>query len=220
MYAYPKKAAFGKSLPKKMIYEHGRPTRRVQQLFVDQVARIVWQYKLSPETTNLAAKPDVPEIQAFTITLKNGLLDETVLRCIDKAINFPVFFELNFEGGVKEIAAFKRPSEADASKWVVGEYFETDWGELSSKREALPVVLDLSRLYEQMLKRLMPYSDKSGESLKDYAKRVGEIRICEKLCKRLEKRLATEKQFNRKVEINAKLRILRNELKSLSAEGN
>ena len=80
MYAYPPKAAFGKSLPKKTIYEHGRPTRRVQQLFVDQIARIVWQYKLSPETTNLEAKPDVPEIQVFAITLKDGQLDEAVLR--------------------------------------------------------------------------------------------------------------------------------------------
>ena len=119
MYAYPKKAAFGKSLPKKAIYEHGRPTRRVQQLFVDQIARIVWQYKLSPETTNLAAKPEVPEIQVFSITLKANQLDEAVLRCIDKAINFPIFFEISFEDRVKEVAAFKRPSEADPAKWAV-----------------------------------------------------------------------------------------------------
>ena len=147
MYAYPKKAAFGKSLPKKAIYEHGRPTRRVQQLFVDQIARIVWQYKLSPETTNLAAKPEVPEIQVFAITLKNGQLDETVLRCIDRAINFPIFFELTYEGKVKEISAFKRPSESGMAKWVVGEYFDTDWNELGFARESLPVVLNLSLIH-------------------------------------------------------------------------
>ena len=218
MYAYPKKAAFGKSLPKKAIYEHGRPTRRVQQLFVDQIARIVWQYKLSPETTNLAAKPEVPEIQVFSITLKANQLDEAVLRCIDKAINFPIFFEISFEDRVKEVAAFKRPSEADPAKWVVGEYFETDWQQ-SNKRESLPVVLDLLRLYEQMLRRLMPYPVRIGESLKDYAERIGEIRICKGYCQKLEKQLEKEKQFNRKVEINAKLREAKNNLVSLSAQG-
>ena len=218
MYAYPPKAAFGKSLPKKTIYEHGRPTRRVQQLFVDQIARIVWQYKLSPETTNLAAKPEVPEIQVFSITLKANQLDEAVLRCIDKAINFPIFFEISFEDRVKEVAAFKRPSEADPAKWVVGEYFETDWQQ-SNKRESLPVVLDLLRLYEQMLRRLMPYPVRIGESLKDYAERIGEIRICKGYCQKLEKQLEKEKQFNRKVEINAKLREAKNNLVSLSAQG-
>ena len=127
MYAYPAKAAFGKTLPKNKIYQHARPTRRVQQLFVDQVARIVWQYKLSPETTNLAAKPGVPEIQVFAITLKESELDEAVLRSIDKAINFPIFYEITCEERVKEVAAFKRPSEADGAKWVVGEYFHTEW---------------------------------------------------------------------------------------------
>ena len=218
MYAYPKKAAFGKSLPKKAIYEHGRPTRRVQQLFVDQIARIVWQYKLSPETTNLAAKPEVPEIQVFSITLKANQLDEAVLRCIDKAINFPIFFEISFEDRVKAVAAFKRPSEADPDKWVVGEYFESDWQQ-SNKRESLPVVLDLLRLYEQMLRRLMPYPVRIGESLKDYAERIGEIRICKGYCQKLEKQLEKEKQFNRKVEINAKLREAKNNLVSLSAQG-
>ena len=219
MYAYPKKAAFGKSLPKKAIYEHGHPTRRVQQLFVDQIARIVWQYKLSPETTNLAAKPNVPEIQVFAITLKDGQLDEAVLRCIDKAINFPIFFELTFEDRFKEVAAFKRPSEVNLSKWVVGEYFETDWGELSGERVSLPVVLDLSRLYEQMLRRLMQCPMRPGESLKDHAERIGEIRVCKKYCQKLESRLVKEKQFNRRVEINSLLQTALIEMESLLAQG-
>ena len=219
MYAYPKKAAFGKSLPKKAIYEHGRPTRRVQQLFVDQIARIVWQYKLSPETTNLEAKPDVPEIQVFAITLKDGQLDEAVLRCIDRAINFPIFFEIIFEKQVKEIASFKRPSEADEASWVVGDYFDTDWDELSCERESLPLVLDLSRLYEQMLRRLMPYPARSSESLKEHIDRVSEIRVREKQYQKLKSRLVKEKQFNRKVEINVELRSTRDELDSLLANG-
>ena len=50
-----------------------------------------------------------------------------VLRCIDLAIPFPIIFELRFDGKVKPIAAFKRPNEADASKWVISEYFNGGW---------------------------------------------------------------------------------------------
>jgi hypothetical protein len=215
MFAYPKQAAFERVLPKNKIYEHARPTRAVQQRFVDQVTRIVWQYKLSPETTNLATRSDVPEIQIFSISIKVGELDENVLRCIDKAISFPIFYEVIFGNKIKEIAAFKRPSDADSSKWVVGDYFETVWQPMDSNREPLPISLDLAGLYEQMLRRLFPFPALKGESLKSQAERLGAIRSKENECCKLEARLTKEKQFNRKVELNTELRRIKNELEFL-----
>lgn len=215
MFAYPKQAAFGKVLPKSKIYQHARPTRRVQRLFVDHVSRIVWQYKLSPETVNLPSRPGVPEIHVFTIELKAGELDEAVPRCIDKAISFPIFYEVVFDGRVKEMAAYKRPSDADSSKWVVGDYFDTDWQPTHVERIPLPVSLDLAGLYEQMLRRLMPLPARNGESLQSHAERLGVIRNKENQCRKLETRLEREKQFNRKVELNAELRTIKNELESL-----
>lgn len=95
--AYPKQAAFGRTLPKNKIYERSGANTRLKDLFVEQVEQIVWQYKLAPETINLAAKPEVPEIQVFAIQLKTPTLDFDVLRCIDGAVQFPIVFELIFE---------------------------------------------------------------------------------------------------------------------------
>ena len=215
MFAYPKQAAFGKVLPKSKIYQHTRPTRRVQQLFVDQISRIVWQYKLSPETVNLPSRPGVPEIHVFTIELKAGEMDEAVLRCIDRAISFPIFYELVFEDRVREMAAYKRPSDADSSKWVVGDYFDTEWQPADAGRDPLPVSLDLAGLYEQMLRRLMPFPARDGESLKAQAERLASVRSKELQCRKLEARLEREKQFNRKVELNGKLRTIKKELDAL-----
>lgn len=215
MFAYPKQAAFGRVLPKSKIYQHARPTRRVQQLFVDQISRIVWQYKLSPETVNLPSRPGVPEIHVFTIELKASELDEGVLRCIDKAISFPIFYELVFEDRVREMAAYKRPSDADSSKWVVGDYFDTEWQPTDSDRIPLPVSLDLGKLYEQLLRRLMPFPARDGESLKAHAERLAAVRSKETQCRKIEARLEREKQFNRKVELNAELRTIKNELEAL-----
>ena len=50
------------------------------------------------------------------------------------------------------------------AKWVVGEYFDTDWNELGFARESLPVVLNLSVLYDEMLRRLISLPARTGES--------------------------------------------------------
>lgn len=215
MFAYPKQAAFGRVLPKSKIYQHARPTRRIQQTFVDQVSRIVWQYKLSPETVNVPSRPGVPEIHIFRIELKVAELDEAVPRCIDKAISFPIFYELLFADRLKEMAAYKRPSDADSSKWVVGDYFETEWQSADTERAPLPVSLDLAGLYGQMLRRLMPFPARNGESLKSHTDRLNAIRSKEDQCRKLEARLEREKQFNRKVELNAELRTIKNDIESL-----
>ena len=127
LFHYPKQAAFERPLPKNKIYEHAKPSSALREQFVTQVDKIVWQYKLAPETVNLPARPGVPEIQIFAIALKTPELSEDVLRCIDQAIPFPIIYQLTFEDRIKSKAAYKRPSDADASKWVVDSYFETAW---------------------------------------------------------------------------------------------
>ena len=101
LFEYPAKAAFGRTVPKNKIYEHGSPTTALKEYFVRQVEQIVWQYKLAPETINMKATIAVPEIQVFTIVLKDGELKPEVLRCIDQAIPFPILFELHFEDRIK-----------------------------------------------------------------------------------------------------------------------
>jgi len=215
LFDYPKNAAFGRVLPKNKIYEHGSPSSAVKQLFVRQVEQIVWQHKLAPETVNLKASKAVPEIQIFSITLKGDELKPEVLRCIDLAIPFPIIFELRFDGKVKPVAAFKRPSEADASKWVISEYFDSDWG-TDTPRKPLPVVFDLEALYGHLLLPLMPYPAQPGEDLQERVERMEFIRFKHREMERCEARLRKEKQFNRKVSINAELRDLKQELENLT----
>lgn len=218
LFAYPDSAKFGRVLPKNKIYEHGNPSAAVRQFFVRQVEQIVWQHKLAPETVNLKASKAVPEIQIFSITLKGDELKPEVLRCIDLAIPFPIIFELRFDGKVKPVAAFKRPSEADASKWVISEYFDGDWAPGDTPRKALPMVLNLGTLYNHLLTSLMPYPPRPGEDLQKRVERMERIRLMRRELERCEVRLRQEKQFNRKVKINAELRDLKQELERLTTE--
>ena len=215
LFLFPNQAEFNRVLPKSKIYEHARPTRSIQELFVAQVEKIVWKYKLSPETINLPASPNVPEIQIFSVSLKTTELSESVLRTIDNAIPFPIFFELSHGKQIKPIAAYKRPNNADSTKWIVDDYFDMSWQPLEISRDPLPVALDLASLYEQLLRRHISLPARSGESLKDQVQRANVIRTKESQSRKLETRIQQEIQFNRKVELNRELRELKNELNSL-----
>ncbi len=215
LFAYPGKAAFGRVVPKSKLYEHGGVGTRLKGLFAEQVEQVVWQYKLAPETTNLPASPGVPEIQVFSVRLRTSELHHDALRCIDKAIPFPILFELHYEDRLQVVACYKRPSEADAGRWVCSDYFATDWNAAESPRTTLPVALNLGRLYEQLLHALIPLTHRPNESLSDLVERVTKVRTLRKEMDKAVSQLATEKQFNRKVEVNAIVRKLKFDLESL-----
>jgi hypothetical protein len=215
-FEYPKAAAFGRVVPKNRIYEHAGVGTALRDLFVAEVDQIVWKYKLAPETTNLAATKAVSEIQVFGISLRTGKIDEEVLRAIDRAIPFPLIFELSWSGKRKAVAAFKRPSDADATKWVVSAYFTTDWAPDDVPRLPLPVVLNLGGLYEALLTALMPKAAGCGEEMHARVARMEAIRAKTREVARIKARLAREKQFNKRVAINAELRAARHDLERLS----
>lgn len=156
LFDYPERARFGRVVPKNRFMVAGKATRRLREMLTDQVAQIVWQYKLAPETINLSATSDVVEVQVFQIMLKGSGLDQEVLRVIDHAIPFPLIFELVQGDYVKQVAAYKRPAqnskgEVDRSRWIIGNHFESAWLPHDTPRQPLPVALDMAGLYEKLL---------------------------------------------------------------------
>lgn len=216
MFAYPKQAEINRVVPKTKIYAHAKVSKRIKELFVTQVEEILWKYKLSPETINLPARNGINEIQVFEIALKTPELDVDVLQAIDRAIPFPLVFQLTHEGQVRFAAAYKRPSDADASKWVIEASFQTELQPADAERLPLPVALDLAGLYEHIVRCHIPLPPRSGEGLAGHVARFNGIEAKKKRRQQLETWLGQEKQFNRKVELNAALRSLSQELETLT----
>lgn len=215
-FIFPPSAFVDRALPKRKIYEHCGANKRLRDLFVKQVDQVVWQYKLAPETINLAAQPGVPEIQVFALVLKTPDLHREVLRCIDEAVQFPIIFELAFEARTQVVAAYKRPNEAGAARWLLSDYFATDWLPADSPRVAMPVALNLGSLYEQLLHALMPLPARPQESLAELVMRVGKVQATQREVDKTVAQLEKEKQFNRKVEINQQLRALHARMEGLT----
>lgn len=217
LFDYPRAAAFGRVLPKTRVYEHAGASTKLRQLFVDQVDQIVWQYKLAPETINLDPTDAVREIQVFRLRLRMSKYSEDVLRAIDKAISFPIVFELSHGGKLKTTAAYKRPSEAGHTKWVVSEYLSGEWESEDNPRKPLPRALNLGALYDKILTALIPDGIADAEPVAARVERIELIRAKQREAQRIKARLAREKQFNKRVAINAELREVTKELKRLGS---
>ena len=86
---FPEYAKVGKIIAKENFY--GNIDTATKNLFQSEIASIVWEYKLAPNTINLQAKK-WPEVEVFRITLKNSETPEKVLKAIDSAIPYPILF--------------------------------------------------------------------------------------------------------------------------------
>lgn len=215
LYNFPRAAAFGKMVAKGKIYEYASPSKRVKEQFINQVEKIIWSYKLSPATINLPVSAGVEEIQVFSVKLRTGELSFEVLQAIDKAIPLPILFELRFNGKTQYVGAYKRPNEADKSKWVISSYFQSVWMDDDSEKANLPVVLNMGALYRVFLTAISPLKVREGETLSNLVARVDLLRSKEREAEKLEKRIKNEKQFNRRVEMNRALNELLKEIESL-----
>jgi len=236
LYDWPRASGFGRVIPKNKIYEHAGANISLKDLFVREVDQIIWSHKLAPETINLAATNKVAEIQIFRITARTATLDAAVLRAIDKAIPFPLIFEVAHGDRVRLAAAYKRPSEADSARWVVGDYFQGDWLPEDAPRTPLPVVLNMGALYERLLEPLVagqtaklvpsmgegqqtPFTPAEPDRSVPLEERIAladAIKAQTREVERIKARLGRERQFNKRVAINAELRAAKQELERLT----
>ena len=218
VYQYPQKAYVNRSIPKAKFYENANITKSIKDSFVGQIKNITWAYKLSPETINLSADKGLLELQVFNLHLKTAELDEKVLLSIDKAIAHPIIFQLYFDDKIQVKLAYKRNNEAVENKWVVEQYFNSPWlsiDEVNEVRTTLPVALSLSGLYEQILKALVPLQANNGEGIKEQTQRLNLLTQKKKEIEQLQRKMYSEKQFNRKLQMNNQLKALQSQLAQL-----
>lgn len=240
-YRFPATTALKRRLPKEALYQRLNPTAALKQAFIGEVQEIHWSNKLAPDTLNLAGCADYPELQVFDIELKAGVseVSEPVLHAIDGLIVFPIFYRLTrMLGGntqVQYLLAYKSPAVEGSDKVKLGRYFASPW--LSSPSEAmlspLPMALDIGQLYRQLLQPLVkavvstgstvtmvaspaaPWQLRADETLGSWMNRLDETAKLEKRIAGLQGKLAREKQFNRKIELNRELSKLKQALLAL-----
>ncbi len=212
LYAWPPRTAFGRAIPKSRIYGAAQVPRAMQAKFVDRVDRMEWTHVLRADRLNLRPSAEVEEIAVIAIDLHTPDVEPAVLAAIEKAIPRPLILELKHAGRMRMAMAWKRPSQAEAGKWVTATHAFTAWQPGDTPRQTLPIALDMATLYARLLEPLLPPRQIDDEPIAARVARAEEATQIEREVMRLENALARERQFNRKVEINAALRTAKTKL--------
>ncbi|MBY6540060.1 DUF4391 domain-containing protein [Rhodococcus sp. BP-349] len=213
LYRWPAAARYGSKVPKEKFYQHGTVPTVVREKFISEVQRITWAYKLAEDTINLAGSTGVPEIQVFQIDAKGNDVSEPVLTAIDKAIPFPIVFEISRgEGAARSVRMAAAHKQLGSGAPQLSAYYSTGWQLANADRKPLPTSVALSALYIALLDPLTPVAARPGEDVAEIATRLQTARKLEREVAALERKLRTEPQLNRKIELRRTLRTKQTEL--------
>jgi hypothetical protein len=202
LYHYPPQTALKRVIPKTRIFTGATASTALRDRFAREVDQILWAHKLAPETLNLPATKSVPEIQVIHLTPKGDSIHDDILRAIDRAIPFPLIFEIHHGTQVEPAAAYRRPSDADRAKWVIHDPLR---GTPTATRAPLPVAVNMGALYERMLAPLIPVTAQAGEDVETRLARAAAIRAKEKEINALQTKMQRETQFNIKLTLHGQL---------------
>ncbi|MDP7815109.1 DUF4391 domain-containing protein [Acinetobacter pittii] len=221
LYKFPQQAKVDRLIPKNKFYEQGKANTKIEQLFVNQVENIRWAYKLASSTIHLQDQEDLKEIQIFRVKSRVEDLDVSILSFIDKLILTPIIFEVVYQDKVKVVATYKRLNQADKTKAVIGQYYASEWLEDHDRIE-LPLYLKLADLYEHFIAQILPIAsskdqenDDESVSIELQLQKSQQLESLQKQLDKLKSKLRTEKQFNRKVELNKHIHALESDLNKL-----
>ena len=217
MLGLPKATEFNRRIPKSKLYENINITTSLKRLFVEHVKNIYWRNKIATTTTNLSEGKHVTEIEVFEVNLNTLQVDINLLKCIDSVIPYHILYILEYNGKYQVWIGYKESTNIEKKKSKVDRYYHTNWleeTELIVKLEGL----NLDDVYENLVRQIAGdklQSDNSIESLKQSVEREKQIEFLQKQINTIQNKIRKEKQLNKQIEMNTKLKQLRSALEKI-----
>ncbi len=241
--AIPDACHLGKRIFKKLFHENARLGATDKKAFREDIDVIIWQYTLKPSTIPIQAYEDdqreYHEVAILQVNLKTLNRTSRIAEIIHRAIPYPLVVVFTYKTMCTMSLAHKRFSQAEKGAIVAEDFLITDWIDLLAPTPiqqafldsiALPVLphthfyafysaltdrtvaLDCARLTGEY--RLEPITIK-------HKVRKDQLALCHELEIQIAGHKATimkETQFNRKVELNMKMKELEKQLQAITAK--
>lgn len=196
-----KKCYVNKFLPKKLFYGKIAISPSIKEDFTNQVDRITWLYKISPDTIDISKTNNVEEIEVFQLDLKEKIIPKNVIKVITKGIPYKILFLLKY-------------NEEYCYLLKVDDIYNLEWNkEINIDFNAI----NLEVLYENIVKTIIDKKDddRNFEIIIEEKNRIDDLN---KKIINLRNKIKSEKQFNKKVELNIELQKLKKEMEALLNE--
>ncbi len=237
----PDACLLNKPVFKKMFQDHLELDQTDKKALSEDVGRIRWQYTLKPETINVAPflddEREYLEVAILTVDLNNPSRVKRIASFMHKAIPYPLILIFGHGDKVCVGVAEKRINQADKSKLVVVDHWQTEWIAPDKPTTAQAGFMDAIRLqnlpstnfyalYEAFQARVVELrtAERTGffEAApvwvaKEQGETLKKIEGVEREIAELRTTLKRESQMSRKIALNTKIRTLKDAILKLEA---
>ena len=212
LYSFPKNCYVGSIISKTKIYQQTEANTKIKNLFTKQVSKIIWSYKLAPDTINLEASSSPSEIQIISIKLMVEDIAIEILQAIDQAIPSTIIFELQYHNKIKYVASYSANNKNTKTQT---DYLQSCWLAEDTNKTELPVALNMQQMHQSLLLSLSPLAPRRHENFAEFIERLLKLQHTQQQANKLTKKIYKEKQINRKIELNYKLNLITKEINKL-----
>lgn len=237
----PEACLLDKPVYKKMFLDHAELDQTDKKALSEDVERIRWQYTLKPDTINIAPFQDNEreylEVAVLSVELMNPARLNRIAAFMHRAIPYPLILVFEHAGKIAFSVAEKRINQADKSKLVIAERWQTQWinpkkpsaaqkGFLEAIQLHLLPATNFYALYEAFQAQVVALiaSDRTGgftpapiTASKEHAAILGKIDGLEREIAELRTALKREHQMGGKITLNGKIRDRKDAILKLEA---
>lgn len=200
MYGLPHTTEIRKQLPKKAIYAKFELKPAQRDGFDADVSRIDIVAVVSPTTVPaIAAGESIKEFYVLAVQLKRKDYDEKNIAMLSKLIPQNILFALQYEDQT-QLAVYHT------------KLIRSDW-KLTDETSISLIGLNLDTVLENIIKTIGEIQVQEGKTLTEQIADDEEQKKIKTQIQSLQKQLDKEKQFNKQIEINAKIKTLKKQLK-------
>lgn len=229
--AIPESCRVGNTVFKKLFYDNASMSKRDRDLLAKVVDKVRWVYSLKPETVNVPIfkneEREYLEIELIEVTLTADKGLRRIAEIIMRTIPYPMLLFFRRGDRFQLWTAHLRINHADESKLTAESFEHTDW--LNPDTDLLDALnikamhwSNFFVLYSDMVDAISIWrarqltQDEETELTGDEARRL--FVAVEELDVQIAKLIAElkkETQFNRKMELNVKIRTLKQQEKDI-----
>lgn len=216
---FPTETIVDSVVPKTKFYRFMEVNPRMKAHFVNDVTRIDWLYKLSPDTLNVTATDDVKEIEVFVATLKDGDCPTDLFTFIDTNMPRHLVFILQHGNNSMLLINYKQWKDETHTQFRITQMFASPWVPTSS----LQLNIDgqsLPRIYDNFVAQISGIGEHKAGSMEDIVALRQKINKQEAELQKLEKRMRREPQVDIQMEMHKQVRQMRKQLAELKEQLN
>lgn len=222
----PKESIYKQFVPKNQFYEHGNFNQSEKNVFTNCIKRITLYSQLTRENTNIAEYKDedktYKEIAVFLVELRKKDNIDKIAKLVMNSIPYPMILVERYEEEYIFYGANQRDNKLDKTKVILDKIYNTGFINEGSKFiEKINYKnlskIDLYKFYNDYIKAIINFNleKRNIGQVKDKEEILSKIEKLEEEMGLLENKMKKENQFNKKMDINMKIKNIEKQLKKM-----